>query len=149
MIRPLTLVWIALIAGASSLLYAISYEVEGLEDELAALNRQIVDEQETIRVLHAEWAQLNQPERLRLLADAFTDLQPMRPDQLASSIDAVPYPLPGQEYRVPAPAELVAYGGQAETMPLPQRRPSPVAQGSSEEGILGATPATLVVEDRP
>lgn len=139
MMRPMTLVWLALVGAASGALYTVSYEVEALEGELASLNAEIVAEQEHIRVLRAEWWQLNQPERLRTLAEAYTDLQPLRPDQMADTIDAVPMPLPGQDYRVPAPPELVAANRGIETLPLPQRRPSPVAQGSQ-----GGDPALLV-----
>jgi len=122
MIRFATLFWLTLLAGATTVLFQVSYEVQALNEELDDFNREIVAEQEAIRVLRAEWSFLNRPERLRELALAYLDLEPTAVGQLVTSAAAVPVPLPGAEYRVPAPEVLAR--DDAVTMPLPQRRPA-------------------------
>lgn len=115
MIRLPTLVVMALIAAASALVFRTSYEVQALEDQLDALNRSIVMEQESIRVLRAEWAYLNQPSRLREMAEQYSVLAPVKPGQIISSLDEIPMPLPG----APAMAGI----------PLPGRKPAAVPAG--------------------
>ena len=67
--RQTTMLFI-LIAGALSLaLFSVKYHVQDLEEELAKLNRSIKIERQAIRVLKAEWSHLNNPERLRGLAE--------------------------------------------------------------------------------
>lgn len=94
MIRLGVLMWVWLIAGAAGVLFQVSYDVTALEEDLATLNRDIVREQEAIRVLRAEWSYLNQPERLRTLAQELTSLVPIAPAQVIESVDALPMPLP-------------------------------------------------------
>ncbi len=98
MSRFVTLLWI-LIAGAGALaLYQIKHEVIAQERELARLNRAIVQEQEAIHVLRAEWSLINQPKRLQALAERHLDLQPMKPGQFGR-VDSVP----AQSPQVPPP----------------------------------------------
>lgn len=94
MIRLGVLMWVWLIAGAAGVLFHVSYDVTSLEDDLSALNRDIVREQEAIRVLRAEWSYLNQPERLRNLAEELTNLVPISPAQVIESATVLPMPLP-------------------------------------------------------
>jgi hypothetical protein len=60
--------WLSLIVVASYAMFHISYEVEQVENELRALNRQTLAEQESIHVLKAEWSHVNRPENLRELS---------------------------------------------------------------------------------
>jgi hypothetical protein len=81
MIRRSTLLWLlaAIIVGCG--LYQLKYEVQGKEERLARLNRQIQTEQEAIHVLNAEWAFLNRPERLAGLAGRHLEMSPVSPAQ--------------------------------------------------------------------
>ena len=137
MIRPGLAIWLTMIAIASAVLFRISEDVETLQDSLAGLNAQIVAEEEAIRVLRAEWAYLNRPERLRLLADAVTPLEPLRGDQIIANLAAVPMPLPE------AGEGLALVAGLPEAfaaLPLPARRPPSFASRPR--------PAPPVVADR-
>lgn len=58
------LLWICIMIPVSALLYGTSAAVREKENELAAINAQILAEKDSLRVLHAEWAYLNQPQRL-------------------------------------------------------------------------------------
>ena len=106
MIRLGVLMWVWLIAGAAGVLFHVSYDVTALEDDLSALNRDIVREQEAIRVLRAEWSYLNQPERLRNLAAELTGMMPITPAQVVESAAVLPMPLPEPESVPGEPVEL-------------------------------------------
>ena len=84
MIRPITLAMFVLAAGAGGLLFQVSFEVSALEDRLATLNRAIIDDQESIHVLRAEWSYLNQPSQIEALAQRHLDLVPMKTAQIQS-----------------------------------------------------------------
>lgn len=66
--RPVTLLWIPLAIGVGVSMFLLKYKVQALEDELIAQQAQIVRDRGAIRVLEAEWAYLNDPERLRQLS---------------------------------------------------------------------------------
>ncbi|MBI1245906.1 MAG: hypothetical protein GC202_12965 [Alphaproteobacteria bacterium] len=89
MIRIATWLWIAVAGLMGYGLYQLKHEVIALENDLNHLNRQIVQEQENIHVLKAEWSYVTQPSRLQTLARRYLDLQPMAPKQFAR-LDALP-----------------------------------------------------------
>lgn len=62
--------------------FRITYQVDELEKELQALNKEILQEQETIHILKAEWSHLNDPVRLEELAKKYLGLEEMRGGQL-------------------------------------------------------------------
>ncbi len=84
MIRTTTLMSLLLGAVLTAVLFSLEYQVRSLEDELTALDRSIVVESQAIHVLKAEWSYLNDPWRLRRLAERFLELSPVRPEQLGS-----------------------------------------------------------------
>ncbi|MBM3486644.1 MAG: hypothetical protein FJX67_08430 [Alphaproteobacteria bacterium] len=71
-------------------LYVVKYEVKRLDEELARLNRQILDDQSAIHVLNAEWAYLNQLDRLEALGRRLLALEPVKPDRIVSFGDLPP-----------------------------------------------------------
>jgi hypothetical protein len=58
------LLWICVMIPVSALLYGTSAAVREKENQLGALHAQISAEQDSLRVLRAEWAYLNQPQKL-------------------------------------------------------------------------------------
>lgn len=90
MISRGVLVWlgIAILTGIG--LFLIKYQVRDLEEHLMDLNRRIVDNQESTRILKAEWANLNDLERIEKLSDKYLKLQPVATSQLGT-IDALPF----------------------------------------------------------
>ena len=120
MIRPFTCVC-ALLAGASGLyLYSEKHRTTLLDQQIS----KVVDDTQHIRertaMLRAEWALLNQPDRLQGLATRFLpQLQPMVPTQfvqMASLAD-----------RLPAPG--------------PETPPHPIATPQTAPGLVGQQPA--------
>ena len=94
--------WLTLIVVASYAMFHISYQVEQVESELYALNRQTLQEQEAIHVLRAEWSHLNRPENLRELSkELLPNLQPPEIDQIGSLQE-----LPRREEEGVLPASL-------------------------------------------
>jgi len=76
-----TLMSILLAAAIGLCLFLVKYEVQDLEDQLAGINRTIALDREAIHVLKAEWSHLNEAERLKLLADRYLDLGPLKTGQ--------------------------------------------------------------------
>ena len=73
--------------------YWVSHEVERLERRYAAIQSDILDEQESIHVFQAEWSYLNQPARLEALStrllgmDAPVAAQTVSMQELLQQID--------------------------------------------------------------
>ena len=65
------LLWICIMIPVSALLYSTSAAVREKENELVLLTTQIAAEKDSLRVLHAEWAYLNQPQRLAMRAQRY------------------------------------------------------------------------------
>ncbi len=76
--------WPVLLAASFVGLYQMKSMVEEREKDLAQLRRVIADEKETIQILRAEWAYLNQPARLQRLAAAHSDTKPLAGRQLTT-----------------------------------------------------------------
>lgn len=85
MTRHMATITTLLAAGAlSMLLFAVKQQVQDLEDEIVSLNRSIVEDEQAIHVLKAEWSHLNDPQRLRDLSASHLGLKPVEPEQFGS-----------------------------------------------------------------
>ncbi|MBF0393041.1 MAG: energy transducer TonB, partial [Alphaproteobacteria bacterium] len=89
MMRGSTVLWVVLAGVLGIGLFGLKYEVQALEDRLASVNHQIRSGQETIHILKAEWSFLNDPNRLRELAERHLAMRPVLPNQL-SHVAALP-----------------------------------------------------------
>ncbi|HBR68378.1 MAG TPA: hypothetical protein DEA55_03275, partial [Rhodospirillaceae bacterium] len=84
------------LAGLSgAMLLQTSQSVQQAEDDLRRLQKSVDHEKETIRVLQAEWAHLNRPDRLESLAGQYLDLVPPGPGQVLKDPGQLPVPAPG------------------------------------------------------
>lgn len=97
------LFWLALILLAGGSLMKISYEVDAKEHELHRLKAQWMANEDSIRVLRAEWAYLNQPQRLEKLSAKYLALGPMQVAQLQTD-------LPSAQTASAAPTTVPANG---------------------------------------
>lgn len=82
--RAATLLWALLAAGAGTSLFMLKYEVQAQEQRLSSLRKDIVETQESIHVLKAEWSYLNDPARLREQAERHLGLHPLKPSQIVT-----------------------------------------------------------------
>lgn len=90
MIRPAT-VLIALLAASLSLtLFVVKYQVQDLEGELVQYNRTLTEDRQAIHVLKAEWSYLNQPARLRNLAERYLGLAAIETRQVGTADEFFP-----------------------------------------------------------
>lgn len=62
--------------------FVMKNRVQDLEKELVRINRGIKDDMRSIHILKAEWSHLNNPERLRVLAQKHIDLKPIKAEQI-------------------------------------------------------------------
>lgn len=85
MMRIMVVLWSVLAAGVGVSLFLLKHEVRSLEDELSDIGRQIQAGDESIHVLKAEWSFLNDPARLRRLAEAHLDLRQLKPEQMTTA----------------------------------------------------------------
>ena len=79
--------WLIVVTFAALAVFYVSHTVERLDRELALQQRTILQQQEAIHVLEAEWSYLNRPERISLLAERFLALAPLSADHVVSIKD--------------------------------------------------------------
>lgn len=116
MIRPFTLLTFGIAAAAGLQMFQIKAGVTALEREIREVNRQVEAARSRAEVLRAEWALLNEPSRLRALAERHLSLEPIRPQQFARLSD-----LP---QRAPQP---VAFAGPVLLFPEARAATTPAA----------------------
>jgi len=88
--RLAPLFWLVMILLAGGTLMKISYQVDAKERELRHLKAQLAANEDGTRVLKAEWAYLNQPQRLEALSGKYlTNLKPLQVAQLQAGLPAV------------------------------------------------------------
>lgn len=143
----IVLFWLVLIGGAGAFLFQTAYQVQGLEEELNSLNRQIVREQESIQILKAEWSYLNTPTRLEKLAREYLQLQPSEARQFIAKADAVPMrpeqqPIASEIIRAPRlPVAMpVLPTAPAQAAPLPTAAQTPPSHAGQPHN---AAPAVI------
>jgi hypothetical protein len=167
MIRPLTLLSMAAAAGAGLYLYQVKHSVAQLDRELRGINRQTEQARERTQVLRAEWALLNEPDRLRQVAqrhlqlEAMTAAQFVRPAEMerrlppprqfagtpslfasvepAGDGSATAIALAPAGTRPPATAEAMASAPAAPTTPGPALLPAAIASAAAAAPAAAAT----------
>jgi cell division protein FtsL len=75
---------VTLLGGA---LFHVKYQVVQLADQLQQVQKKKRDTVQTLHLLKAEWACLNEPERLETLAKKYLDLKPTESSQMISMND--------------------------------------------------------------
>ncbi len=111
--------WILAGSITALTLFQIKQEVIDLEDEIQALHRDILRDQEAIHVLQAEWSYLNNPGRIAALAERHLQLAPIPAERVIGFEDL---PLPGQPEEAPeGPDEPSAVASQATLVTAPGR----------------------------
>lgn len=134
MIRPFTLIGIVCAAGSGLYLYTVKHEVAQLDRQLRDINRQTEQARERTQVLRAEWALLNEPDRLRTVAQRHLSLEPMTPQQFVRPGDLA--------RRLP---QAVAFAGAPSLFaPLPSS-----ASSTREVALAAATTAPAAAPAAP
>jgi hypothetical protein len=136
MIRPFTLLCFCAFAGAGAWLYQIKHAVAVKDRELTEIRRQTEQARQRTDILRAEWALLNEPDRLRQTATHLLTLEPMQPQHFVRPGDL------GR--RLP---NAVAFAGAPDLFaPSPAEAPATMLAAAPERGRgaaagLAETPA--------
>ena len=152
MIRPFTCLCILMAAGSGLYLYQTKHRSQLLDRDIVKIINDTQQARERTSILKAEYALLNQPDRLQALADKFLNLKPTQPQQFVqlSDLDSrLPPPrtetvtamddddsTPAGAVAGPSPATGLSILSQAAVSQagVPQAASVPV-------GVLAATPA--------
>lgn len=133
MIRATTLFLLIATAAVAGTLFWLKHVVTGLEEDLQARQHELLQEQEAIHVLKAEWAYLNRPERLARLAARHLHLKPVEGVQL-TSLSTIPWPLemtePHPDFKPGTPPPM-ARTPALPALPVPMPEVQPPAAGPS------------------
>jgi hypothetical protein len=146
--RRMTILWLALAAICSAVLFHTSQQVTDGRAKLAGLSQDARKEEESIRVLQAEWSYLNQPDRLEKLSQQYLALSALKGQQF-TKLESIPdRPAPVAEAAPAAPA-LVA---EEAPKPLPiAAAEKPAAEKPAAEkpaATSATTPGTTIVKFR-
>ncbi len=145
MIRPFTCVCMLLAAGSGLYLYQTKHRAQLLDREIARTLKQIDVTHDRIGALKAEWALLNEPDRLKDLAQQHTTLKPLAPTQFVALNDLpgrLPAPLPPGPPTVPPD----------DAAPLPSAPPAGMPGAAAGLPVAAIRPAASVrtaTNDRP
>jgi hypothetical protein len=137
-IRPWTCVCLILAAGSGLYLYQVKQRAFALDASLRSTFHDIDVARERTRMLRADWALVNDPERLQALASQYLTLQPMQPSQLLTMDQlaaALPPPVPFRDN--PAPV--------AKPAPAATPAPAPASAIDPTHGLPMAEAAPQVL----
>jgi hypothetical protein len=136
MIRPFTLVCMLMAGAAGLYLYQSKHRAQMLDRDIGKTIKQTEQTRERIGMLKAEWALLNEPDRLAELARAHLGLRTLLPTQFAAVGDLAA--------RLPAPVAPTT--SQPPTDVEPEEDPAPaIAQAvpPPKRVAVAAAPAAL------
>jgi hypothetical protein len=100
--RRSTFLWLFLAAFCGTFLFHTSQKVIDDRKKLSALEGNIAQEKESIRVLGVEWSYLNQPARLEKLSKENFGMEPLKANQFVKVEDISPRPAPDTAVTAPA-----------------------------------------------
>lgn len=146
MIQKSTLLWMCLAAVAGTALFHTSESVHQASTHLGEIQEKILQEQDNMRVLEAEWSYLNQPERLEKLAAQLPELKPAQAQQMQTADR-----LPGTEPAVApaAPEQKPVATPVSAQMKVQQIIHEESVKKSQEKPIVEKSPAASAPENNP
>jgi cell division protein FtsL len=132
MLRFVNICLVLALVALAYVIYQVKYEARALDEEIAALNREIDSERDSLAVLRAEWSLLNRPERIERLAEKYLKLGPIQPRQLVTldSVTDRDFVRPREDVAAAAaPANATGQGAKApaKAQGLAERAPTPDA----------------------
>jgi|LNAP01.1.fsa_nt_gb hypothetical protein len=84
MIYRSTIFYLIITAGLGIALFHTKYQVMKIENMLSNTHKDLLKTEEAIHLLHAEWAYLNDPKRLQILASKHLKMDETTPLQMVS-----------------------------------------------------------------
>ena len=149
--RGMTILWILLSGAVVVSLFTLKYQVQELEKELAGLNRQIYENQESIHVLKAEWTYLLDPTRLRELAEKHLNMRSVQPNQVAAALSDTSYaPVKGDNAVAIADASAATEIEEPEAAPrAAAKKEKPTVRRDESQSRPTIVPAPVMLASRP
>jgi hypothetical protein len=130
MIKLFHVLAIGALISSAAYAYTIKYETLYQTGHLSKLHQRAQKEREAIAVLRAEWAHLNRPERLQVLADRHLDLKALDITQIVR-FSEVPARAPKSD-RIGEKLEALGLGlDAAPVSSLPRMTPRPSAASAA------------------
>lgn len=105
--RKTALLWLLLAAVCGAILFQTSQRVNDGRQKLAEIGANTKKQEESLRVLQAEWSYLNQPERLEKLSQKYLGLVPLQGKQFAKTSDIPARPPQAEKTEATAPQVAV------------------------------------------
>lgn len=115
MLRTFDIILIAAMLVAATVTYKIKYDAEKQIAVINKLKSEIKHEEDTLRLLRADWSLLTQPGRLQALVEVYNDelaLEPIEPLQIVSISDIPQRPLDDIDKIIFGSEELLAGSSQ-------------------------------------
>jgi cell division protein FtsL len=84
MLRFVNICLVLALVALAYVIYEVKYQSRALDEDIAALRKEIDTERDAVAVLRAEWSLLNRPERIERLAEKHLNLRPASPNQLVT-----------------------------------------------------------------
>ena len=141
--RVSTLLALILSAASGFMLFSTAQKVQQTDSDLRRMQMKVSQEEQTIRVLRAEWDYLNRPDRLESLVKNNLDLIPATPESVRADTSELPKPFaPIIPARKPSsspvakaiPAVLESQSPELQSLETsPQALPKPAAPQTPEK----------------
>ncbi len=126
--RLSTLMAVTCAAVSGALLFSTAQKVQQADQEMRRVQANVSQEEQTIRVLRAEWDYLNRPDRLETLVRSNLDLEQARPESVRNDTSELPEPfMPIIPARKPAYSSPPSYSSSVKAIPAVLSQPSPVS----------------------
>jgi hypothetical protein len=130
-VRLIHLIVVAALVIAAVHVYKIKFESTLQAERLAKLGVEIRHERDRIGALRAEWAQLDSPARIQVLAQRHLQLKQIDPSQI-ETLDHLPErPEPVPAAPEPAPSDQIALGRPGTVAVEPLTGSVPAATGGA------------------
>lgn len=134
------ILWLCCAMMTGALLFQTSQHVTDGRQRLENITAQMRSEEDTLRVLQAEWSYLNQPERLEKLAAQYLKLAPMKGRQFIAAAD-----IPLRPVAIAAPAAPANTFSDGDASGAPES----LTQDMEAAAVTAAAPAIVMPLRKP